>query len=294
MKKIHGLLILLALLGLVPVPGVSQIAPKVAKQWNVNHTDRMSPATAYELYNTTEQIGYENRTFGVDLGWVGSRGGHFEFIRKSPPEVRDHRGPILTDENVAIYNTKTRRYLKYYKRGDTEAELEWNDTPVYEWQIHDQSGSGGRVHFALFNSRVKKYLVHQFKNYGINLGWLNQSAPAAQSFSLALRAQQINQGWVPYVGNFGQNTRGNLLNVQNASQSASLLFVKPGKSTADCSDPNATIVVAPRGTMTADQMKILYGSATPPLPINFLACLRTPTPQSITVTYLNLTYKLDP
>src|SRR5438132_7577377 len=243
--------------------------------------------------NRTSQLGYENRNFGVNLGWVGHGGGWFEFLRQAPAGVRDHRvGPIASDENVALYNTKTRRYLMYVDRADTKAEVEWSSTPVYEWRIQDQSASGGRVHFALFNNRVKKYLVYKFQNYGINLGWLN-NAPAAQSFSVAMSAQQINQGWVPYLGTFGQNTRGNLLTAQNASQSATLLFVKPGKSTTDCSDPNATVRVAPHAMMTADQMKTLYGSATPRLPIKFLACLTTPTPQSISLTYLNITYKLD-
>jgi len=250
-------------------------------------------ALKYDLYNTTEQIGYENRTFGVDLGWV-SNGGRFEFRRQAPPGTRDHRkGPISSDANVAIFNSKTRRYLKYYERGDSKAELEWSNTPVYEWQLHDQSASSGRVYFSLFNNRVKKYLVHKVQNYGINLGWLTETQ-TAQSFSLALTAQPITQGWVPYLGRFGQNTRGILLTAQNASQSATLLFVKPGKSTTDCSDPTATLRVAPRGTMTQEQMKILYGSATPRLPINFLACLTTPNSQSISVTFLNLTYKLDP
>jgi len=285
--------VLFAALALAVVPTASQVAPPAAKQWNVNNTDRMSPATEYELYNKTTQLGYENRTFGVDLGWVGHGGGYFEFLRKAPPGVRDHRGPIASDENVTIYNTKTRRYLMYYDRGDVKADLEWSSTPVYEWQVHDQSASGGRVHFALFNNRVKKHLVYKVRNYGINLGWFNAAPQAPQSFSLALKAQQINQGWVPYLGSFGQNTRGNLLTVQNASQNATLLFVKPGKSTNDCSDPNATLRVAPRAMMTADQMKTLYGSATPRLAISFLACLTTPTPQSISLTYLNLTYKLD-
>ena len=296
MIKSHIFSVLFAALTLA-IPTASQAALAAAKQWNVNNTDRMTPATEYELYNQTGgQLGFDNRTFGVDLGWVGHSGGLFEFLRKAPPGVRDHRGPIASDENVAIYNTKTRRYLMYYKRGDAKAELEWSSTPVYEWQIQDQSASGGRVHFALFNKRVNKYLVYQFKNYGINLGWFNatpQAPQAPQSFSLALKAQQINQGWVPYTGSFGQNTKGNLLSVQNASQSATLLFVKPGKSTTDCSDPTATLRVAPRGMMTADQMKILYGSATPRLAINFLACLTTPTPQSISLTFLNITYKLD-
>jgi hypothetical protein len=293
MKKTNILIGLVGLLALTAVPTASQVAPPAAKEWNVNNTDRMSPATEYELYDRTSQLGYENRNFGVDLGFVGHGGGWFEFIRKAPPGVRDHRGPIASSENVALYNTKTRRYLMYYDRGDVKADLEWSDTPVYEWQLHDQSASGGRVHFALFNNRIKKYLVYQFRNYGINLGWLNNT-PAAMSFSVAMSAQQINQGWVPYLGSFGQNTKGNLLTVQNASQSATLLFVKPGKSASDCSDPNATVRVAPRAMMTPDQMKTLYGSATPRLAIPFLACLTTPTSQSISLTYVNITYKLDP
>ena len=285
---------LFTLLAAAALPAASEAAPAAAKQWNVNNANQISFATEYELYNTTEQIGYENRTFGVDLGWVGHSGGLFEFLRKAPAGVRDHRkGPIAADDNVAIYNTKTRRYLMYYSRGDTKAELEWSNTPVYEWQIQDQSSAGGRVHFALFNSRVKKYLVHKFQNYGINLGWFTNTPPTPKSFSVGLSAQQITNGWVPYLGSFGQNTKGNLLTVQNASQSATLLFVKPGKSTSDCSDPNATVRVAPRASMTADQMKTLYGSATPRLAINFLACLTTPTPQSISLTFLNITYKLD-
>jgi hypothetical protein len=215
-------------------------------------------------------------------------------MREASAGTRDHRkGQIPPDANVAIFNTKTLRYLKYYDRGDTKAELEWSPTPVYEWQLQDQSSSGGRVHFALFNSRVKKYLVHKVQNYGINLGWLNDTGPSSQSFSVGLSAQQITNGWVPYLGSFGQNTRGTLISVQNASQNATLMFVKPGKSTNDCSDPNATLRVAPRAMMSADQIKILYSSATPRLPINFLACLTTPTPQSISLTFLNISYKLD-
>ena len=284
--------LLIGALSLIALPHVSEAAPPAAKQWNVNNADQISYETDYELYNRSSQIGYENRTFGVDLGWV--RGGLFAFLRKAPPGKRDRRlGPIAGDDNVAIFNTKTLRYLMFYTRGDVKAELEWTNTPVYEWQIQDQLASGGRVHFALFNSRVKKYLVYKIQNYGINLGWLIDTTPAPKSFSVGMPAQQITNGWVPYLGNFGQNSRGNLLSAQNASQTATLLFVKPGKSTSDCSDPSATVRIAPRGMVTADQMKILYGSTTPRLPIKFLACITTPMPQSISLTFLNITYKLD-
>ena len=295
MTKNRILAALIGALALMVLPAVSLAAPPAAKQWSVDKTDQISYETDYVLYNSGSQIGYENRTFGVDLG-RGVRGGFFAFLRKAPPGKRDRRlGPIAGDDNVAIFNTKTLRYLMFYPRGDVKAELEWTNTPVYEWQIQDQSASVGRVHFALFNSRVKKYLIYKVQNYGINLGWLTDTSPAPRSFSVAMTAQQITNGWVPYLGSFGQNIKGNLISVQNASPKATLLFVKPSQSTNNCSDPNATLRVAPGEKMTVDQMKTLYGSTTPRLPINFLACLTTPTPQSffVKITFLNITYKLD-
>ena len=142
---------------------------------------------------------------------------------------------------------------------------------------------------------MKKYLVYKVQNYGVNLGWLvAPTSPQPQTFSLAMTAQQITNGWVPYLGTFGQNLKGNVISVQNASQKATLLFVKRSQSTTNCSDPNATVRVAPRAMMTADQMKLLYLSATPRPPISFLACITTPTPQSsIAITFLNITFKLD-
>ena len=296
--------ILFITLALAAIPAASQVAPPSARQWSVNNsnafTNRMSYAEPYSLKNQSRLIGYEVRKYGVNLGWDGLDGGRFEFRRQAPARVRDHRpGPIGGDEKVAIYSTKARQYLVYQDRGPVKAALGWSSEifsspSAYQWHIHDQSTSDGRVHFALFNDDVGKYLVYQVQTYGINLGWLDDTPPATQLFSVALTAQQIVQGWVPYLGSFGQNTRGNLLSVQNASQSATLLFVKPGKSTSDCSDPSATVRVSPRTTMTPDQMKSLYGSATPRLGINFLACLTTPTPQSISLTFINITYKLDP
>jgi hypothetical protein len=186
MKKIEILIALVGLLALAAVPAAAQAAPPAAKQWNVSNTNQLSYGTEYELYNKSAhigmntQIGYENQTFGVDLGWVGHSGGYFEFLRQAPSGVRDHRtGPIAHNENVALYNTKTRRYLVYYSRFDADgvAELEWSSAPVYEWQIQGQFAFDGRVHFALFNKRVKKYLVHQFPKRGIDLGWLNPTPP---------------------------------------------------------------------------------------------------------------------
>jgi hypothetical protein len=281
----------LAVVALAAVPAASQAAvPDAAHQWEARGAGSVQTASAYSLFNTknNSRIGYDNRTFGVDLGWV-SDGGQFEF-RRDAGNVRDHRHtPISETENVSIYNTKTRRYLKYYRRGEWKAELDWSRTPVAEWQVQRQSG--GR--FALFNDRVDRYLVYQFKNYGINLGWLAAGPAPVQSFSVGMSAQPVTQGWVPYLGSFGGGTQGNLLSVQNASDTATLLFVKPGRQTSQCSDPTATTPVGPRASMTADQLKTLYGTASPRLPVSFLACVTTPTPQSISLTFLNITYRLD-
>ena len=41
-----------------------------------------------------------------------------------------------------------------------------------------------------------------------------------------------------------------------------VMFVKPFKSTNSCSDPSATVGVAPAAMMTVEQMRTLYASAT--------------------------------
>jgi hypothetical protein len=285
--------VLTAAIALAAVPAAAQAAtPDAARQWDARGAATVQTASPYSLFNTknNSQVGYDNRVFGIDLGWVKD-GGQFEFRRNTgSPNVRDHRrGAIAETENVAIYNTKTRRYLKYYKRGDWKAELEWDRSPVYEWQVRGQAGA----RFALFNDRVDRYLVHQVKNYGINLGWLAEGPPPVQTFSVGMSAQPVTQGWVPYLGSFGGGTKGSLLSVQNASGSATLLFVKPGKQTSQCGDPSATVPLAPRASLTAQQLTALYGSATPRLPVTFLACVTTPTPQSVSLTFVNITYRLD-
>lgn len=291
MKTVHILIALVLLGAPAGVPAVAQVVvPSAAHQWEVHNADGVSYGTDYELHNqkNNSQLGYEGA-----LGWVGHSGGYFNFMRWAPDGTRDHRtGPIPENADVAIYNTKSRRYLTYKTFDNNQAELDWTTTLSYEWQLHDQQGTSV-ASFALFNSRVKKYLVLQNKDRGINLGWLNDTPSGPQSFSVKLVVLPRTQGLVPYRGSFGQNMRGNLLTVRNASPNATLLFLKTGQSPNDCSVPNATVRVAPRATLTADQMKTLYGSATPRLPITFMGCLATTTTTQ-TITSLNITYKLDP
>lgn len=287
-------------LGLIALaaPAAAQSAPPDAKQWNVNNTSEVTSGTEFELYDRNRQVGYYQQSEGINLGWAGPSGGHFRFLLDipRPPNVRperDHRRRLINspETKVALYNTKARSYLKYGNRNNGQAELSWSTNPSYEWQLHDMSASNGRVHFALFNTRKGLYLVEKLKP-GMDLGWHGE---APRSFSLGLSAQQITQGWIPFLGKFPifGTGRGNLLSVANAGgQSVTLFFVKPGFSTSQCSDPNATERVGPGAAMTALQMKTLYGSATPALPINFLACVGAPG-LNISTTFINITYRLN-
>ena len=46
--------------------------------------------------------------------------------------------------------------------------------------------------------------------------------------------------------------------------------------------------------MTEQQMKTIFGAATPALPINFLACVAAlPSGTIIPLTFINITYRLN-
>ena len=287
---------------LMVTPATAQLAPPDAKQWDVNNTSDVQTGTDYELYDRGRQIGYMRQDQGLNLGWAGHSGGHFVFLMDDPrpanvPPHRDHRHHLIPSPqtHVALYNTKARAYLKYQRRTDGKPELTWSNSVSYEWQLHDLTPANGRVRFALFNERKGKYLVEQLKT-GMDLGWYGET-PAPLSFSVALSAQPVIQGWVPYLGKFPiiGTANGNLLSVTNAGgPSVTLFFVKPGFSTTQCGNANATVVVGPGAKMTPAQMQTLYGSATPGFPINFLACVAAAPGQNVLpLTHINITYRVN-
>ena len=178
------------------------------------------------------------------------------------------------------------------KRGIGQAELEWNSKASYEWQLHDMSAASGRVHFALFNTRKNLYLVEQLKA-GMDLGWYGE---APLSFSLSLNAQQITQGWVPYLGKFPifGSAGGILLSVANAgSQGVTLMFLKPGTNTSQCSNWAATASCAgDRDDRATDENYLWRGHSCPA--DQFFGLRRGPPSGTIIpLTFINITYRLN-
>ena len=72
--------VVLVALSLIALPVISLAAPTAAKQWSVANTNQISYETDYVLYNMGSQLGYDNRTFGIDLG-RGVKGGFFALLR---------------------------------------------------------------------------------------------------------------------------------------------------------------------------------------------------------------------
>jgi hypothetical protein len=283
MPKSRLLVVVLALLALFVAPSLASAAEPA--QWTVNTaTGAPLPAVDYQLVNTGggSRIGYQDRT-GVDLGWTSS-GGNFQFIRAgAQPGVRDHRA-FKPEEAVALYNTKTKRYLAYGSQ-TFGINLDWSSAPQFQWKVRQ---AGPR--FTLYNTVAHDYVVYGSRTWGINLVWAglpNAEDGYKQKSVVLTTAHTFFDGFQQFSGATGQDQFDLLLKVQNAG-GVPLNFLKCNVELS-CSLTNAVwFTLAPGATMTAAQMQTAFGTATPKVPRNLSAWIKDPNP--VTQTYLNITY----
>ena len=130
-------------------------------QWEIRNTTTIMPEQEYSVYNLrrdeldlSSELTFKENSTRDRTGW-GANGGDFIFKRDTASSnVRDHRG-LRDHEFVAIYNTKTKRYL--YSDGL------WQPKPAYIWMVKKittvGTGSSARTQFALFNSAHRKWLM---------------------------------------------------------------------------------------------------------------------------------------
>jgi hypothetical protein len=94
-----------------------------------------------------------------DTTGFGNDGGLWVFKREQQRNVRDHRS-IREEEFLAIYNTKTRRYLEM--GGDQGGWPVWSDRPRYVWMLKGIKLTGeGRsraTRFAIFSVEQRNFL----------------------------------------------------------------------------------------------------------------------------------------
>jgi hypothetical protein len=289
---------LLALVVALAVPGVAAAKDYKleAQQWSVSAA-ALKTGTSYKFRNlaNNSQLGYGKRTWGVDLDWTTS-GGDWQFMPDSGnPNIRDHRArPFGADEAVAIYNTKSRKFL-FSESRNFGINLGWSSAPRYQWKA-DRNSSG---EVSLYNTQARDHVVYGQRPYGINLRWLKDVKRDAQAngvgslhdATVTMTAQPVVQGYLPFLGYYGGGgTKAVLTKVTNAQSNAQINFVKPGYSTTQCGQSGATVPLGPSQTMTADQMKAAFGTSAPSLAnrVPFLACVAGTTASSV---FVNVQYR---
>jgi hypothetical protein len=288
-----------ALFGIAGVAAAALHSPAAAqtvsatepRQWSVERAELMSNAP-YRLVNVhrNQALAYRAADPGLHLYWAANTGtvygGTWQLIKKNPsPNVRDHRSrPIASGETIALYSPypkyKTSRgersgmYLRYASSSKT-AQLEWArvaDESV-EWKLELDPATR---QLSLYNTRKRDYLVYDAAN---RVGWRSAQPGqgAVHDATVTLTAQPPVQGYIPFLGYYGGGAgfKAVLTEVRNpVNFGVTLRFVKRNRSSNECGNPDAVIVLAPGAALTAAQMTELYGSATPSLQnrLAFLAC----------------------
>jgi hypothetical protein len=248
-------------------------------QWQAPPSS-LEPRVGYSftLYNQINgrTLGYEERTFGINLGWVGSKG-NLQWVLK-----RDFR----YGDKLALVNTKADDYVAYGSRS-VGINLVWKNYPVYEWVVNWDPTT---KRFSLYNTAARDYVVYGERSFGVNLIWLKDlptvpaNAPGVKTASLTMRRQTYAQ-YTWYTGGFGGGVDGTLRKVTNPNPDIWVRFVKLGDSERECHNPDARFVwVRPYATMTADEMKAAFGGATPRLPVSVLACAAASDPRTISLS----------
>jgi hypothetical protein len=215
-----------------------------------------------------------------------------------------HRRDVTADTGARRAQTAT---MAGFPVGGSDPRIYYKDEPsgghVWElayfqggWHRRDvtadtgapRTGSGTLVGFAVGGSDSRVY-------YQDNAGDVHELAyfqdveeppepPGEQTRTVTLQRQDIVEGNIPYVGRFppfGVVPRARLLRIRLPHvglPDLALAFVKRSRSTEDCGDPNAVVLLAEGQTTTPAQLTEIYGVPQPEFstqnPLFFVACLR--------------------
>lgn len=102
---------------------------------------------------------------------------------------------------------------------------------------------------------------------------------ATRTIRLYNRASYTWTGPIPYTATFGAGISGRLERITLDSSLGNIpyritqvYFPKQGYTTADCNNPSATVDLSPGDSTTAAQLRAIYGSSAPALPVTIAAC----------------------
>jgi hypothetical protein len=283
-----------------PEPSLPCVSGVDAHQWHVPKPEANTYDADYQLYNwanggSKHDLIDHKRTFGADLDFgngekVSTGLRQFSFKRPSGKP-----GLIPASETVAIYDNFTHKYLVNAHQ-TYGIDLDWAAGAAYQWRLVPGVTPGS---VGLYNTRRGDYVVYGEQTFGVDLEWFKEyqrrnnlsSSFALHSATVTLVAQQVEEGFVPFLGNFGGGTGAQgetLRSIKNPLGNVAILFVKRGHNTNQCGESGAVEVLGPGGTLGGSQLGSIFGSATPLLPIQIVACVVASA--SVTSVPLNIVY----
>jgi hypothetical protein len=282
-----------------PEPSLPCVSELDAHQWRVPKPEANTYDADYQLYNwanggSKHDLIDHHRTFGADLDFgngekVSTGLRQFSFKRPSGKP-----GPIPASETVAIYDNFTHKYLVNAHQ-TFGIDLNWADGASYQWRLMPGTTPGS---VGLYNTHRGDFVVYGEESFGIDLEWFKEfqrrnpgSFLAPHPATVTLISQPVEEGFVPYFASFGGGVGGEgetLRSITNPSSHVTILFVKNGHNTNQCDEPGAVEPLGPSATFGGPQLALIYGSATPPLRINFVACVVASA--NVTSLPLNIVY----
>jgi hypothetical protein len=149
-----------------------QTAPAATVQWY--GLSRVNDGTA-PLYDakTDQNLAYQDRTFGVSLGWQQAGTDNIKLQRQG-----NNDEPLMTGEAVAL-RAWGGGWLSYGQQTfGIDLHLSLSDAPAYQWYVVGDGAPGHALdngEFALWNRANGDYLVEGDQTWSINLNWYQKT-----------------------------------------------------------------------------------------------------------------------
>jgi hypothetical protein len=241
----------------------------------------LRPDNTYSLHSNAGQPGGQFLSFGrvitsnlSGLRLDGTARREWRFVRRN---TRDHRG-LHSGEKVALYNAKHRMYVSSRSNVVTSdaVQLGFTTEPSYSWVVVMKPG-GQQALFALTRpgTDATEYLVFNSDvTHGVQLSLDRELPDGPQPCSSGQHdtvgsggfadAQPAVNGYANYVLTFPA-VCAYLTQISNPN-AQTIGFLKPGKTAADCGDPNA-VVYANQNTIITNTATFLGGTSEMPASI---------------------------
>lgn len=192
--------------------------------------------------------------------------------------------------NLLLCGTQHRLRILSFSVGPNDGNIRRGETATIRWNVEctapdcNVTLGGGELHRSGLPPRGSERVTPDNDTlYTLSAAsgggresekeWVRVTS-ASHDFTVWLAANVPHTGFPSWTGRYPTigTLDGTLTRVANPRNSVWLGFLKHGYGSVDCGNPNAYVLLRPGETMTAEQLTTIFGSQTPALPVQFLAC----------------------